>query len=61
MTEIIDRAGGRVKLAEAAGVARPTVYEWRRVPPQHCMAVARLIGCQLYELRPDVYPGADAP
>lgn len=56
----IESAGSMKALADALGVTKAAVFQWkfpgRRVPAQHCPAIERLtlgaVRCE--ELRPDV-------
>jgi DNA-binding transcriptional regulator YdaS (Cro superfamily) len=54
MTDIIARAGGVAKLAEACGVSRTSPYQWRVPPAEHLTAISRLTGIPPRELRPDL-------
>lgn len=55
ISDVILRAGGAAKLADALGCDRTTPYSWKRVPAERVIEVARLIGCEPSELRPDVF------
>ena len=44
------------EIAEALGVSRAAVSQWRRVPEKHLAIVARLTGISRRRLRPDLYP-----
>jgi len=54
MRTIIELAGGRQKLAAAAGVSRQAVSVWTRVPGDHVVAVSRLTGIPAGRIRPDI-------
>jgi pyruvate kinase len=43
------------KIAEAVGITRAAVSQWRRVPERHLRAVARVTGLPMKLLRPDLY------
>ena len=51
----IDRAGGSKPLAEALGITRQAVEQWRAVPPERVLQVERITGVSRYALRPDIY------
>ena len=44
------------EIAEALGVSRAAVSQWRRVPEKHLTTVARMTGISRRVLRPDLYP-----
>jgi pyruvate kinase len=44
------------EIAEALGVSRAAVSQWRRVPEKHLAAVARITGISKRQLRPDLFP-----
>lgn len=50
----MERAGGAVALAQAAGVRVSAVYQWRRVPAARVAVVAAKIGIPAADLRPDL-------
>ncbi len=58
--EVMRRAGGADKVAQAIGVDRTTPYDWKRVPPRHVVRVAQLIQVKPSDLRPDIFPNEDA-
>lgn len=45
----------RHALAKALDVWRSAVYKWKRIPAQHCMRTAELIGRSAAEVRPDIF------
>jgi DNA-binding transcriptional regulator YdaS (Cro superfamily) len=47
--------GLSVRIAAACGVHRSAVYQWTKVPPQHMMAVAEIMGIQIEDVRPDLF------
>jgi pyruvate kinase len=44
------------EIAEALGVSRAAVSQWRRVPERHVAVVARITGISKRRLRPDLFP-----
>jgi len=44
------------EIAEALGVSRAAVSQWRRVPAKHVATVARMTGISKRVLRPDLFP-----
>ncbi len=56
---LIKRFGTHKRLANALGITRSAVSQWRAVPPQQCLALHRITGIPLHELRPDIYPAPD--
>jgi DNA-binding transcriptional regulator YdaS (Cro superfamily) len=42
------------QIAEALGISRSAVSQWRRVPERHLAAVARITKIPKYQLRPDL-------
>lgn len=53
--------GGQAAVAAACGVTSQAVGQWRRVPPERVLDVARASGWQVtpHHLRPDLYPHAE--
>lgn len=58
VTDAIDRAGGRVRVADQMGISYQSVHEWysgeRRIPGRRCHALARMAGVDAESLRPDL-------
>ncbi len=54
--DIIRRAGGTNKVANAVRRKHNTVAGWQKVPPCHVVAVAELSGVPPHLIRPDVFP-----
>lgn len=54
LIQAMERAGGAVALAEAAGVRVSAVYQWRRVPAKRVAQVAAKTGIPAAALRPDL-------
>jgi transposase-like protein len=42
------------QIADAIGISRSAVSQWRRVPERHLAAVARITKIPKYRLRPDL-------
>jgi len=64
--DAIDRAieitGSQDALARRLGVSSAAISQWRtagRVPVERVIALAEVVGCTPYSIRPDVYPRAD--
>jgi pyruvate kinase len=45
------------QIADALGITRAAVSQWRRVPERHLVVVARVTGIPKRRLRPDLCPG----
>ncbi|HLX18415.1 MAG TPA: YdaS family helix-turn-helix protein [Bradyrhizobium sp.] len=56
LKRVISAAGGIGKIATHIGIRQNVVSMWSRVPPKHAVAVAKLTGIPLHELRPDIFP-----
>ncbi len=56
----IAAAGGREKLAPMLGITVQAIWQWDEVPPLRVLAVERATGVPRHELRPDLYPPAEA-
>ena len=54
--QVITAAGGTAMLAQRLGIQAPSIYSWRRVPPNRVLAVERVTGISRHVLRPDLYP-----
>ena len=52
----LSRRRAITEIAEALGVSRAAVSQWRQVPLRHLEAVAKLTGISKRKLRPDLYP-----
>jgi len=54
----IDDSGGVRALARLLKLSEPTVSNWKRtrIPAHHCLAVSKISGVKLHDLRPDVFP-----
>jgi TorA maturation chaperone TorD/DNA-binding transcriptional regulator YdaS (Cro superfamily) len=61
----IAAAGGQSALARLIGKSQGHVWHWlkvaKRVPAEAVLAIEEATGVPRHELRPDVYPAADAP
>ena len=55
--QAIDDSGGVRALARLLKLSEPTVSNWKRtrIPAHHCLAVSKISGVKLHDLRPDVY------
>ena len=53
--ELLKRAGGVAKVANACGLTRQAVYAWETIPVKHLAAVEAVSGLSKVELRPDLY------
>jgi DNA-binding transcriptional regulator YdaS (Cro superfamily) len=58
-----EMAGGAAALARRLGRTRQALYQWKRVPPQHVLAIERATKGRVsrHDLRPDLYPRPRAP
>jgi len=54
--ELLMRRGRLVAIAEAAGVSKQAVSAWTRIPAERAPDIARALGMELWELRPDLWP-----
>ena len=52
---ILSRRGMAVRIADACGIHRSSVYQWRKVPPQWVQVVAELMQMNPEEIRPDIF------
>jgi DNA-binding transcriptional regulator YdaS (Cro superfamily) len=63
-SEVLERAiraaGGLDGLANPLGISKQAVSQWDEVPPLRVLAVERVSGVPRSELRPDLYPAAEA-
>ena len=48
------------EIADAIGISRAAVSQWRRVPERHLAAVAKITRISKRRLRPDLYPEREA-
>lgn len=61
LTTWIKAERGRLKkLADACGISHSAVWQWDRVPGERLVAVSRVTGIPMQELRPDMFEGAEA-
>ncbi len=44
------------RIAEALGLYKSTVSQWRDIPEHHVQAIARVTGFPACRLRPDLFP-----
>lgn len=67
LAKAIEIVGGQTQLARLLGVKQANVWHWlnkaERVPGEYVLAIETATGNQItrYELRPDLYPDAQAP
>lgn len=43
-------------MADRLGIQSPSLYSWRRIPPNRVLAVEAATGISRHKLRPDLYP-----
>lgn len=48
--------GTASRIAKACGINREAVWNWKRVPAEHVLAVEYVLGIKRYDIRPDIYP-----
>jgi len=48
--------GLATRLGERLGISRSAVWMWKRVPPEHALAVAKFMKLHPHEVCPDLYP-----
>lgn len=55
--------GSYASIAAICGVTREAVRNWKRIPPNHCIAIETATGGKVtrYDLRPDVFGPAPTP
>ena len=51
----LDKIGGTVRMAEAAGVSPQAVSQWRHIPIHHVVTISKRTGLPRHRLRPDLY------
>lgn len=54
--DILKRHGVRAKIARELGLHHSAPYQWREVPADKLISVARILFVHPSELRPDLYP-----
>jgi DNA-binding transcriptional regulator YdaS (Cro superfamily) len=52
--------GGIARLADALGISRTALYQWKRIPAERVLAIEVHTGVPRHELRPDLYPRSAA-
>lgn len=55
MVKIKSQRGLSSRVAEACGIERAAVYQWKRVPALRVHLVAPVIGMTPEEIRPDIF------
>lgn len=48
--------GTKTELAEALGIQKQAISQWKHVPIQHVLSIEQLLEIPRHVLRPDVYP-----
>ena len=46
------------QIARECGLTRQAVIQWRRVPAERVLTVARVVGVDPSAIRPDLYPAS---
>lgn len=59
--DILKKHGVRAKIARELGLNHSAPYQWRDVPANRVIAVARILSVSPSVLRPDLYPREIAP
>lgn len=59
LRRVIEAVGGTAALAQLLGIQAPSIYSWRRVPPNRVKAVSAATGIPAHELRPDLWDAPD--
>ena len=44
------------EIMAVCGITRPAIWQWRQVPRDRVLAVAKIMGIKPYVIRPDFYP-----
>ena len=52
---IRENRGLAVRIAEACGIHRAAVYQWKRVPSERVARVSRVMKVKKSEIRPDLF------
>jgi len=55
-----DKIGGIARLADALGISRTALYQWKRIPAERVLAIEVHTGVPRHELPPDLYPRSAA-
>lgn len=55
---IRETRGQAVRIAEACGIDKSAVYQWKKVPPHWVHIVSKVIGLPPEKIRPDVFKQA---
>ena len=55
MQQIRSTRGLSVRIADACGISRAAIYQWRRVPANRAHTVAELTGWPVERIRPDIF------
>lgn len=60
LTQVQSTKGLAPRIAEACGVRREAVWNWKRIPVAHVFAIEELLGIPRHKIRPDIYPAPDS-
>jgi hypothetical protein len=55
MRAIRETRGQSVEIANACGIDKAAVYQWKRVPPKWVHKVSKIIGLSPEKIRPDIF------
>jgi hypothetical protein len=55
MRSIRETRGASVQIAEACGINKAAVYQWKRVPVHWVSTFSRVIGMAPEKIRPDIF------
>ena len=55
MRRIYAQHGLATRIAGELGLSYQAVQQWRRVPPEHVMAVSEMLGMRPEDIRPDIF------
>ena len=52
----IGRKGRRANLADALGISRQALYNWKSIPAEHVLKIEEITGISRHDLAPNIYP-----
>ena len=55
MRKIRETRGQSAEIADACGINKAAVYQWKRVPVQWVRKVSRITGIPAEKIRPDIF------
>ena len=55
MRRIYAERGLATRIAAELGLTYQAVQQWKRVPPEHVMSVAAILGIRPEDIRPDIF------